>query len=371
MVPYVDILIPTKDRAMQLHLLLESMGRHLKNMGRITITWQGSNGEFVKGYELLKQRVNEDSAFALLRKNSKEIMFRQRTSLAEVYEAAMDSGDSNYIMPLVDDDVFIGEYDLVNHPASCYFFENKDVFSCSLRLGDNLSEQLSSTTGDGVVSRTPAGHATSLLSTGKPRFVIPEYNHLLSSGNDRSKFDFLVWAWPENLNVPHWSCVLSTTGHIYRKKMYNDMYCKFGKNNFLNIEGEGLNYLIKMFLSISSIALGLIWIADKISMRIQKTNGMYEQEVFLILLLKYLYRKRLHRHREISIPYLMVCPLHSAVCNLDIKASHNRKNVPNNYLIESYNCSYLEGYIIAYEMIPTYKIVFPYHIFNGFEMRKY
>ena len=353
---------------MQLHLLLESMGRHLKNMGRITISWQGSDDEFIKGYELLKKRVYEDEAFASLRKNSKEIIFRQRTSLSEVYKAAMDPGDFNYIMPLVDDDIFIREYDLVNHPASRYLFENDEILSCSIRLGDNLSDQVSSTTGDGVVYETPRGHAVSLLSTGKPRFIIPRHYHLLSS-NKGTVADYLVWAWPENLNVPHWSSVLSTTGHIYRKRMYNEMYNKFGKDNFLNIEGEGFRYLIKNFLMVSSGTFGFLRILDKLLMIIQEKKGIYGQELLLVLLAKYLYRKRTHQNEDMPVPYLMVCPRHSVICNIDNNTSHNRKK--NITIMEGYNRSYLNGYIISYDMIPIDKIVFPLHVVEEYRMRKY
>lgn len=371
MVPYyVDILIPTKDRAMQLHLLLESMGRYLKNIGRITISWQGSSEEYIKGYALLRQRVYKDETFTSLRKNSKEIVFRQRSSLHEVYEAAMDSGDSDYILPLIDDDVFIQDYDLVNHPASRYFYENDKILSCSVRLGDNLNDQVSSTTGDGVEYNKPSGHAVSLLSTGKPRFIVPRYYHLLTSNNGNTA-EYLMWAWPENMNVPHWSSVLSTTGQIYRKKMYNELYNKFGKDNFLNIEGEGLRYLIKQFLMVSSVTFGFLRILDKLLLIIQEKKGIYGQELLLILLAKYLYRKRMYQNEDMPVPYLMVCPRHSVICNIDNNTSHNRgKNIT---IMEDYNCSYLDGYVISYEKIPIDKIVFPLHVYviEEYGMRKY
>ena len=74
----VDIVIPSKDRAIQLHLLLESMSRHLKGMGRITITWQVENLELRKGYELLKSRIEESDKFLDLRNNSKSIIWVER-----------------------------------------------------------------------------------------------------------------------------------------------------------------------------------------------------------------------------------------------------------------------------------------------------
>jgi|GEM_PF-2973647 len=370
MVPYVDILIPSKDRPMQLHLLLESMAKHLKCMGRITISWQGSTEDYISGYQLLRQRVFQDEAFASLRKNSKEIVFKRRSSLTEVYEAAMNTGDSDYIMPLVDDDVFLKEYDLVNHPASRYFFDNSDVLSCAIRLGDNLTDQVSVTAGDGVASDMPRGHAASLFSTGKPRFIIPKYSHWLRL-NDCNDWDYLLWAWPENLNVPHWSCFFSTTGQIYRRAMYIDFFDRFGKDNFLKIEGKGFLYFLQEHLELSPISFGLLRLTDKVLMKIQTKYGIYGQELLSILLAKYIHRKRTNKHGKSRVPYLMVCPSKSVVCNLDTGHSHDRGNLSNASLIEEYNRLYLDGLVISYERIPIDKIVFSNHIFQDFEMRKY
>lgn len=368
MVPYVDILIPTKDRAMQLHLLLESMGRHLKNMGRITITWQGSNGEFVKGYELLKQRVNEDSAFALLRKNSKEIIFRQRTSLAEVYEAAMDSGDSNYIMPLVDDDVFIGEYDLVNAPPSRYFFNHTEVLACAIRLGDNLSDQVSHSLADGVLDEKSLGHGTTLLSIGKPRFLYPKLGHTLSNAilEEYKSAEYLLWSWAANLNASHWSCALSTTGHIYRKSFYLDYYQRFGKENFLNIEGKGLNHLIQKAINgnhLLKTANCLDWLQDKFLTK----KCFHGEDLFLILLLKHLERSE---QLNPAIPYLMVAPRVSVVVNLDVRTSHNR-NIGIN-LIKDWNTQYLHNtLIIDSTPLNGLKVFFPFQVFTEFRLIYY
>lgn len=366
--PYVDILIPSKDRAMQLHLLLESMGKHLKNMGRITISWQGSNDEFCLGYELLQKRVKNDQAFAGLRNNSKEVLWRKRQSLREVYEAAMDSGDSEYLLPLVDDDVFIRDYDAVNAPASRYFSAHLEVLACAIRLGDNLSDQVSHSLGDGVLAEKSRGHGTTLLSTGKPRFLYPKLGHTLSDAiiEEYKSAEYLLWSWAANFNVPHWNCALSTTGHIYRKSIYLDYYRQFGKENFLNIEGNGLRYLIAKVMN-GHPFLKMARFLDWLQVRFLTKNRFHAEVLFLILLLKHFERSE---KLNTAIPYLMVAPRISVVVNLDALTSHNR-NIGIN-IVKDFNNQYLHyAKILDFKPLNDLEVFFPLQIFTGFRFVGY
>lgn len=370
----VDILIPSKDRAMQLHLLLESMGRYLKNMGRITIAWQGSNDDFIVGYELLKNRVMHDSAFITLRKNSKEIIFNKRNSLREVYDSAIESGNSDYIMPLIDDDVFFTDHDLVNNQASQYFFDNSSVLSCSIRVGDNLSDQLSSSFADGLILDKPVGHATSLISSGKPRYNQPVYSHELDTGDnaDNSRnLGFLMWAWPDNMNVPHWNTIWSTTSHIYRKAQYLEHFRTIGRENFLLIEKHGQTRQLKEFIGLHSILFDMLSFIDKLQAKLLKIFGLYEQNVLQILLSKVLYRKRLQQNRGFVKPVYMVAPENSVVVNLDAGVSHHREGGFGHNLVQLFNQEYLAGKIISHADIPFHNVKFATHVFNKFRFIYY
>ena len=142
---YVDVLIPSKDRAMQLHLLLESMSRNLSNIGDITISWTAKNQLHLDSYLLLQKRVAKDETFSRLRSICSNIKWVQRSDMSDYFHVLHNTGPSDYILHLCDDDVFIREFDLRNNEAIEYFFNNSDCIFCSLRLGDNLSHQLCST----------------------------------------------------------------------------------------------------------------------------------------------------------------------------------------------------------------------------------
>lgn len=372
-VKYVDILIPTKDRAMQLHLLLESMRKHLKGMGRITISWQGSDDDFVAGYELLKKRAMNDGAFTALRDNSKEIIFRRRNSLREVYDAAIESGNSDYIMPLIDDDVFFKSYDLVNNQASLYLFDNQSVLACSIRVGDNLSNQLSSSLADGLVQDKPVGHATSLFSAGKPRFIQINHTHELETEKKTTKSHsrYLKWAWPDNLNVPHWSAVWSTTSQIYRKIPYLKLFETIGRENFLQIEKQWQVKQFAEFLGLPYFLFNILCFTDKLQARFLKRFGIYEQDILQITLSKILYRKRMKQNKKFNVPVHMTAPTQSVVVNLDAGVSHHREGGFGQDVVQTFNQKYLAGKIIAHAEIPFHNVKFATHVFTDFRFIDY
>lgn len=369
---YVDILIPSKDRTTQLHLLLESMGKHLKGMGRVTISWMGSSDDFIAGYNLLRKRVMNDEAFGALRENSKEIVFKQRNTLREVYDAATESGDSYYIMPLIDEDIFFKDYDLVNAAPSIYFFEHPSVISCSLRLGNNLSNQLPSTTDDGLLAKEPCGHATSLLSSGAPRYIQNKYTHKLGDiNNEDSTTCCLIWAWPDNMNVIHWNIAWSTTSHIYRKSDYLDMMQRVGRENFLLIEGMGAMEHFRKFLQLPSPLFNMLRLADRVQAKLLKRYGIYEQDILQTILAKVLYRKRLKQKKDFAVPIYMVAAQESVVVNLDVGTSHHRKGGFGQDVLSLFNQKYLLGNVISLSTIPFNKIKFPVHVYEGFDFIPY
>ena len=362
MVPYVDILIPTKDRAMQLHLLLESMGRYLKNMGRITISWQGSNDDFIAGYAMLKKRVLEAPAFSSLRDNSKEIIFRHRNSLREVYDAAMDSGDSNYIMPLVDDDVFIRDYDLVNESASRYFFDHEDTLECSIRLGDNLSDQVSHSLNDGILHLIPKGHGDSVTIIGKPKLIYPVYGYVMSRDflEQYHSRKYMVFDWRKNLNVAHWSSLTSVTSIIYRKKDYLFMINEFGRDNFLKIEALGRLYFMKKALSFPFIYYIIYFLDIFLSFVLRPIKKAYNNDLlnYLYALLSdsFLFKK--------GISNKIVVPRNSVVAVFGSGGSNHRKKNGGDINVVL-NEKYLAGNILDLSTYSNLDILTCWNIYMG------
>ena len=324
----VDILIPTKDRACQLHLLLSQISKNLKGIGRITITIQSSSDDFEKGYSILKQRVARDNTFRNLRKNA-EIIYHKRDSLAGIIDSLKYLGESKYILPLTDDEIFHKKYDLENAPASQYFFNNPSVLACAIRLGKNITHKL------------PESHRKALYVNGQPTFHNGEEN-------------IMIWSWPDNLHTYHWACVASGTGHIYRKDAYLEWFHKFGQDNFLNIEGEGVKYLSRKLFGLPQLFDKVLDIADLIQMRfLNKVFGIYEQDVLRCVFYKFLYHIPI-LYRE-GIPFIMVSPLESVTTSLDINTTQEWRPVYSNPFASNIilNQKYLKGEIISTDFINT------------------
>ena len=103
----VDIFIPTKDRPFRAHSLLESVGRNLSSIGKITVSFQASNKDFEAGYKLLIQRVREDPAFENLRRACKVISFVQRDDLRTISRHFHEESDGEFTSLLCDETFFL------------------------------------------------------------------------------------------------------------------------------------------------------------------------------------------------------------------------------------------------------------------------
>ena len=106
----VDLFIPTKDRAFRAHSLLESAGRYLSSIGKITVSFQASNKEFESTYRLLIQRVHQDPAFENLRQACKEIKFVQRNDLQTV-SRHFHEAQNEFSSLLCDETIFFAPFD--------------------------------------------------------------------------------------------------------------------------------------------------------------------------------------------------------------------------------------------------------------------
>ena len=269
-----------------------------------------------------------DDIFRDLRDNA-EIVYHERDSLAGVIDSLTYLGESEYILPLTDDEIFHKKYDLENDPASHYFFNNPSVLACAIRLGENISPKL------------PESHQKALYLRARPAFL-------------NVKEDVLLWNWPDNLHTYHWACIVSTTGNIYRKAIYLEWFHKFGQDNFLNIEGEGVKYLSRKLFGLPQLFDKVLDIADLIQMRfLNKVFGIHEQDVLRCIFYKFLYHIPI-LCRE-GIPVMMVSPLESVTTGLDLNTTQEWRQVYNNPLESNImlNQKYLKGEIISTDFINT------------------
>lgn len=119
----IDTLIFSKDRPMQLDLLLQSMRDYFRvsNNG-INVLYKSSNAEYGKGYA------------AIARKYRNVNMIPERSFQADT-TAIVDSFSEKHCMFFADDEIFINEPDIVALMAAF----TDDVASVSLRLGKSVN----------------------------------------------------------------------------------------------------------------------------------------------------------------------------------------------------------------------------------------
>lgn len=332
----VDILIPSKNRALQLHLLFESMASCLKNIGKITVSYQGSTDVYIQAYQLLEERIRNDVVFEQLRANSTEIIFQQRDSLSGVIKVIDNLGDSDYVMQLVDDEIFYRDYNLGKAKASEYFFNNESVLACSLRLGDNILFKL----------QQPGKEDTAC-----------DITHVFKK-KDKG---IMLWSWPETLNITHWNCLFSTTGHIYRKKMFLDWFRRFGKKNFLCIESSVNEDLVFRVYGIPKLIVNGVNLLSRCQMgffrRVAKVKNYKNiKQVFG----EWVFRTKIPLSDVVPT---MIAAVGNSVCyNLDLNNSLNRNL--NLMDLEGLNQKYLNGYVLNYSHFSNIKVDFPIMLYS-------
>jgi hypothetical protein len=365
----IDIIIPSKDRALQLHLLLESMNKFTKGIEYLVITWQGSNDKFKEAYILLEQRVKNDINFDALRKRTQKIIFIERNGLSEVYDAYQKLSEAKYVMPLVDDDVFLEYCDFNENEAIQYFFNSDDVHACALRLGNNLSSQVSITFDTGKSKNNINGHASSVDSSGKPRFIYPLYTHFVNKKND---YKYCLWYWTFNQNIPHWSLTSSVTGYIYDKKDWFLLLNNFGKDNFLKIEAKGQKYYINKYLGNWKFLYEIFKKIDYVIYRIFLKKSIYQTDFIATLFLKVFSIKDIKDKKVVvnGVKTLLLSPKQSIIYNINLGFSNHRKEVGSGN-IETLNLKYLNNFIIDIDDFNQYKIIFPWNIIKEFKFSNY
>ena len=173
----IDLFIPSKNRAMQLRFLLESVAENMPSFfNEIKILYTYTNEDFEKGYEKLKKE-----------KILPNIVWQKEHNLVEDFFKYLEDSDSDYICGMTDDCVVYKKV-----PASSQLvesmLEHEDVICFTLRLGLNTEIQ-------------------SYLSEG--RYVLTEYEENAVG----IKWNYSTFAHTANYGYP-----ITLDGHIYRPK---------------------------------------------------------------------------------------------------------------------------------------------------------
>jgi hypothetical protein len=122
----VDCLIYSKDRALQLDLLLRSIEKHFKNIGKIAILYKYSNDNFKKGYDkVLNNNEYKLNIFSCLETNFK----------VDLVDLLLSFTTENFL-GLCDDDVFIEPCDITE---TIHHLQHKDINAISLKSGLNIT----------------------------------------------------------------------------------------------------------------------------------------------------------------------------------------------------------------------------------------
>jgi hypothetical protein len=120
----INSIIFSKDRASQLHLLLNSLFKNAPYLFNINVLYTYSNEEFEKGYELLKD---------ICKTNLWNVNFVKESNFKEDLMTLIKS-DYKYTTFFTDDDVLFKEIDYETIDNS---MQKDDIFCFSLRLGKN------------------------------------------------------------------------------------------------------------------------------------------------------------------------------------------------------------------------------------------
>lgn len=122
----INSIIFSKDRASQLHLLLNSIYKNAPYLFNLNVLYTSSSQEFEKGYDILKD---------MCKTNLWNVNFVKESNFKEDLINLIKS-DYKYTTFFTDDDVLFGEIDYATIENS---LSNEDVFCFSLRLGRNTT----------------------------------------------------------------------------------------------------------------------------------------------------------------------------------------------------------------------------------------
>lgn len=128
----IPCFIPSKDRACQADLLLQSLERNASGLFDPWVFYTGSNEEYRKGYEILKDKWKRKDVWFIPEVNS-EKQFYKWLELHDYIE------NGNGLVGLFADDCIFYKNTTITKQDIYHWFKNPSLFTFTFRLGQNIS----------------------------------------------------------------------------------------------------------------------------------------------------------------------------------------------------------------------------------------
>jgi len=176
----IDILIFSKNRAMQCEFCLRSLKENFNVEKSITVQYVYTNGIFKQGYDKLSATY-------------KDVRFQREMGFENTFKLFVNEFKNQYCLFLCDDDVVINrvEQNELNELIKVYE-SNKDIHTLSLRMHEHVNMCF------------PAK-----MSIVPPVFIEKDEKHLL---------------WDYTKSIPHycWGYPFAIDGHIYKTEWFKN-----------------------------------------------------------------------------------------------------------------------------------------------------
>lgn len=179
----ISAIIFSKNRALQLDLLLNSIYKNLPQCNQIKLIWKADE-EHLSSYQALTQE-HKGRIYSI----------QQGINFYEDLYNACKHCSNNYVVMLTDDDIVYNQSNV--SLETLYNLNNKEIFACySLRLGLNTNKR-------------------QIENNWYPDF--PTHFDLLDNNT------VLAWNRTDMLTQSYWSYALSVDGHIFNKYLLLDI----------------------------------------------------------------------------------------------------------------------------------------------------
>ncbi len=218
----ITAIVFSKDRACQLHLLLESIKRNCPDLFHIRIMWTASNEKFDKGYQKL---LNEGQNLPTFLHTPQGDVDSETHSFKKLCQHMVKT--SNPLLTFFcDDDIIYRTVDVTEDEVAGAFENCPQLSTISLRLGKNTGYQY-------------------LSSDGTNQCPPPQQIYELDK--------FLLWDHRTLPSHTNFGYPLSVEGHIFKKEFMESI---MEKDNFDFYDPNSLEHLMQQFLGIMQPLMG-------------------------------------------------------------------------------------------------------------------
>lgn len=190
----INLTIFSKNRASQLHLLLESIQKNINLFQEIDVIYCCTDENYKKGYEILKQHNLLPNITWI-----EELNFRQQF---------LDSINKlPYTCCLVDDAVFCREVAESEHQAIYKSLDDQNVLSFLLGVGKNITH----------------------CYTANCQAVHPQFTDCDG---------YTTWNWRNVQNKSEFRCPFMVVGNVYKRQIFSDYLSAIKTDQLFSIQGK-------------------------------------------------------------------------------------------------------------------------------------